>query len=148
MPNTFFTETEQQRLIEAIKAAELNTSGEIRLHVEPECSGDAYERALEVFGTLGMHATELHNGVLFYIAYDSHKLAIVGDKGIHEQVTQQFWDQEKELLLAHFKEGKHVEGLVKAITDAGDKLKVFFPYQQNDSNELSNDISYGGGTNE
>lgn len=148
MPKTFFTDTEQQQLIEAIKAAELNTSGEIRLHIEPTCEGDAYERALEVFGILGMHSTELHNGVLFYVAYESHKLAIIGDSGIHTKVSQQFWDAEKELLVAHFKEGKYAEGLAQAITDAGQKLKTHFPFMKNDTNELSNDISYGGGKDE
>jgi uncharacterized membrane protein len=145
MSKTFFTQIQQEQIVDAIKTAELNTSGEIRLHIEPACEGDAYERALEVFKSLGMHATELHNGVLIYVAYEAKKLAIVGDKGIHEKVSQQFWDAEKELLVAHFKQGNHAEGLVKAIADVGEKLKVFFPYLKNDTNELSNDISFGGG---
>src|SRR6478735_3091048 len=91
MSKTFFTETEQQQIIEAIKQAELNTSGEIRLHIEPTCDGDPYERAQKVFESLGMQTTELKNGVLFYLAYKSKKFAIIGDKGIHEKVSQQFW---------------------------------------------------------
>lgn len=144
MAKNFFSETEQQQIVEAIKQAELNTSGEIRVHIEPTCDGDAYERATRVFESLGMHATELKNGVLFYVAYDSHKFAILGDKGIHEKVSQQFWDEEKELLLVHFKQDRYAEGLCKAISDAGKKLKEYFPYTDNDTNELSNDISYGG----
>lgn len=148
MSKNFFSEAEQQEIVEAIKQAELNTSGEIRVHIEPSCDGDAYDRAKTVFESLGMHATELKNGVLFYIAYKSHKFAILGDKGIHEKVSQQFWDAEKELLLAHFKEGKYAIGLCKAIGDAGTKLKEHFPYADNDTNELSNDISFGGGDHE
>jgi len=145
MSKNFFTQTEQQQIVEAINQAELNTSGEIRLHIEPNCEGDSYDRALHIFGSLNMHATKLNNGVLFYVAYDSKKFAILGDSGIHQKVSQSFWDAEKELLLAHFKEGKYVEGLIKAIGDAGDKLKKYFPYQNTDSNELSNDVSFGGG---
>lgn len=145
MAKHFFTETEQQQIIEAIKQAELNTSGEIRLHIEPKCDDDPYDRAQKVFESLGMHATELKNGVLFYLAYQSKKFAIIGDQGIHEKVSQQFWDAEKEVLLHYFKEGNHAAGLIKAIGDAGQKLKSHFPFQSNDTNELSNDISFGGG---
>ncbi|MFN3445558.1 MAG: TPM domain-containing protein [Bacteroidia bacterium] len=150
MSKTFFTTQEQDQIIESIRLAELNTSGEIRLHIEANCEGDAYERAKVVFEQLGMHATEQKNGVLFYLAYADHKFAILGDKGIHEKVSQQFWDAEKELLLSYFKQQKFAEGLCLAITQAGEKLKQHFPYQSNDTNELSNDISFGseGGKHE
>lgn len=144
MAKNFFTETEQQQIVESIKQAELNTSGEIRVHIEPTCEGDSYERAQKVFESLGMDATDLKNGVLFYLAYESKKFAILGDKGIHEKVSQQFWDTEKVLLEQHFKAGSYAEGLIKAIGDAGQKLKLHFPYAENDTNELSNDISFGG----
>lgn len=148
MSKTFFTETEQQQIIEAIKQAELNTSGEIRLHIEAKCKEDAYVRAKKVFESLGMHKTELKNGVLFYVAYQHKKLAILGDSGIHQQVSQQFWDEEKELMVQYFKSGNYAEGLCIAITKAGEKLKKYFPYQLNDTNELSNEISFGGGSND
>lgn len=145
MAKTFFTETEQQQIVEAIRQAELNTSGEIRLHVEARCKGDAYQQAKSVFEGLGMHKTALKNGVLFYLAYQDKKFAILGDKGIHEKVSQQFWDQEKELLLQYFKQQQHAEGLCLAIKQAGEKLKQYFPHASDDTNELSNDISFGKG---
>lgn len=150
MSKTFFTSQEQDQIIESIRMAELNTSGEIRLHIEANCDGDAYERAKVVFEQLGMHATEQKNGVLFYLAYANQKFAILGDKGIHEKVSQQFWDEEKELLVSYFKQQKFAEGLCLAIAQAGDKLKQHFPYQSNDTNELSNEISFGnkGGKHE
>lgn len=143
MAKTFLTSEDQEQIVEAIRLAELNTSGEIRVHVEANCSGDAYARAKIVFEELGMHATELKNGVLFYLAYADKKFAIIGDKGIHEKVSQQFWDEEKELLLTYFKQAKFAEGLQLAIAQAGEKLKLHFPYQQGDVNELSNEISFG-----
>ena len=83
MSKTFFTGTEQTQIIESIRLAELNTSGEIRLHIEAHCEGEPYTRAKIVFEELGMHATEQKNGVLFYLAYTDHKFAILGDRGIH-----------------------------------------------------------------
>lgn len=144
MSKNFFTDTEQQQIVEAIKQAELNTSGEIRVHIEPTCEGDPYERGLKVFESLGMHATELKNGVLFYLAYKSKKFAILGDKGIHEKVSQQFWDSTKELMQSFFKQERYAKGLCEGIAQAGEKLKAHFPYTSTDTNELSNDLSFGG----
>lgn len=143
MAETFFTPKEQDQIVESIRKAELNTSGEIRLHIEANCSLNPYERAKQVFESLGMHATELKNGVLFYLAYADKKFAIIGDKGIHEKVSQQFWDEEKELLISYFKQNKFADGLCLAIAQTGEKLKQHFPYHSSDKNELSNDISFG-----
>lgn len=148
MPKTFFTEAEQQQIVESIRLAELNTSGEIRVHLEAKCEGDAYEHAKAIFEQLGMHNTEQKNGVLIYLAYSDKKFAILGDSGIHEKVSQQFWHEEKELLLSHFRQEQYAEGLCRVIAQAGQKLKIHFPYQDNDTNELSNDISFGKDTNE
>jgi uncharacterized membrane protein len=133
---------EEQILVEAIATAEKNTSGEIRVHIEKACNGDVLERAKVVFEKLGMTATEARNGVLIYIAEESHKFAIIGDAGIHEKVGHDFWDHSKDLMLAHFKKGEFVEGIKEAVLSCGEALKKYFPYQKNDANELSNDISY------
>ncbi|MCU0422916.1 MAG: TPM domain-containing protein [Bacteroidia bacterium] len=143
MPETFFNAKEQESIIEAIKQAELATSGEIRVHIESTCEGDVYETALATFNRLGMQQTEQRNAVLFYIAYASKKFAIIGDEGIHNKVTQYFWDTEKEMMAAYFKKGEYAKGLIQAILDAGEKLKVHFPYQSNDLNELPNSLSFG-----
>lgn len=138
-----FTKAEEQRIIDAIKAAEENTSGEIRIHIERKCKKDVYAEAVEVFERLGMTKTELRNGVLILVALDDHKFAIIGDKGINEKVPQNFWEETKDLMLAHFKEGRIADGIIEGITDAGEQLKQYFPYQSNDENELDDDISYG-----
>lgn len=133
---------EEAILVEAIAVAEKNTSGEIRVHIEKACKGDVLERAKEVFEKLGMTATEARNGVLIYIAEESHKFAIIGDAGIHEKVGSDFWDQSKNLMLQHFIKGEFVQGIKAAVLSCGEALKAHFPYQKNDTNELSNDISY------
>ena len=139
----YFTEENKLQIANAIRAAELNTSGEIRIHIEKFCKGDVLDQAAYVFGKLEMHKTKLRNGVLFYLAIEDHKFAILGDAGINEKVSDDFWDKTKEMVLSKFKEGKLTEGLTSGILMAGEQLKKYFPYMEDDENELSNDISYG-----
>jgi uncharacterized membrane protein len=139
--NDFLTPSQEQQIIEAIKSAEKNTSGEIRVHIENNTEKPPMERALEVFYLLKMDATNLKNGVLFYIATESKKFAILGDEGINTKVPENFWDTEKELMLSNFTQGKFAKGVELAILEVGKKLKEFFPYQSNDTNELSDEIS-------
>lgn len=139
----FLTESQEQALIQAIKVAEKNTSGEIRVHIEKETELPPYDRALEVFYNLKMDATELRNGVLFYIAVESKKMAILGDQGINDLVPDNFWDEEKELVISYFKKGEFTKGLELAILEVGKKLKEYFPYMLDDTNELSDEISKG-----
>jgi uncharacterized membrane protein len=138
-----FSKAEEQRILDAIKAAEENTSGEIRIHIERKCKKDVYTEAVEVFERLGMTKTVLRNGVLILVALDDHKFAIIGDQGINEKVPSNFWEETKELMVDHFKAGRIADGIIEGITDAGQQLKQYFPYQSNDENELDDDISYG-----
>jgi len=138
------SDTQQKSIVEAIKQAENNTSGEIKVHIEEKCStSDAMERAQEIFKYLLLHQTAQRNGVLFYLAYEDQKFAIFGDKGINEKVGQGFWDSTKDLLRENFKKGDFENGLVSAITEAGNQLKHYFPYQSDDKNEISDEISRG-----
>lgn len=139
----FLSEAEASQIVEAIASAEKNTSGEIRLHIEPYCKMDVLDRAADVFGFLEMHKTALRNGVLFYVAFEDHKFAILGDAGINAKVEPGFWDEIKELVLADFKDKRFADGISKGILKAGEKLKEQFPYQSDDKNELSDEISYG-----
>jgi uncharacterized membrane protein len=144
MEQLLFSETEQKSVIEAIRTAELATSGEIRVHIEQNCSeNDVLERAKQVFAELGMHRTELKNGVLFYLAVKDRKFAVLGDQGIDERVPADFWNRIRDLMRGHFANREFAEGLRKGIEQAGQQLKMYFPYQDNDTNELSDDISFG-----
>ena len=139
----FFTDSQQQAIIKSIENAELNTSGEIRLHVEDTCKINPVDRAIEIFEKLEMHKTELRNGVLFYLATKDKKIAVIGDKGINDIVTENFWDDVKNEIINQFKNNLFSEGICKGIEMAGEKLKMHFPFQLDDTNELSNDISFG-----
>lgn len=142
-PDDFFTKDQQKRIVEAIGQAEQNTSGEIRVHIEEKCKKDVLDRAAEVFAMLKMHKTELRNGVLFYLSLEDCKFAILGDGGINAKVPENFWESVKEAVLEQFKLDNQTEGLVRGILMAGEKLKAHFPYQKDDVNELSDEISFG-----
>ncbi|MGB3947523.1 MAG: TPM domain-containing protein [Bacteroidia bacterium] len=139
----FFSEEQKLAIQKSIANAELNTSGEIRVHVDNDCKEDVLDKAANIFHQLGMDATELSNGVLFYLAVKDKKFAILGDKGINEKVPADFWDTIKNTMQEHFKKAEFTVGLCKGIEMAGEKLKIHFPLQHNDINELSNDVSFG-----
>ena len=139
----YFTKEEKEDITLAIKNAELDTSGEIRVHIENTCKGDAKDQAAYLFEKLSMHKTELRNGVWFYLAVKNRKFAILGDVGINQKVPENFWDNIRDTMLGRFRENKFTDGLVEGITMAGKQLKEHFPYQTDDVNELSDEISFG-----
>jgi uncharacterized membrane protein len=139
----FLTKAEEGEIVEAIRLAEKNTSGEIRVHLEKKTSMATIDRAVEVFNQLNMDKTKESNGVLIYVAVKSRQFAIYGDKGIYQKVGEDFWDSTKEIMLKHFKEGNNKVALVEGILKAGEQLKHFFPYESDDIDELSNEISKG-----
>jgi len=134
---------DKAEIVKAIKSAEKKTSGEIQVHVDKHCKEDVLDRAAHVFKTLKMHETKERNGVLFYLAIKDHKFAILGDMGINQKVEEGFWDSIKDHVIAKFKENKFGEGLSEGILKAGEKLSSHFPYQDDDENELSDEISFG-----
>ncbi len=139
----FLTKEEEQEIVEAIRLAEKETSGEIRVHIEKTTSLDTFDRAKEVFHLLKMDATDLKNGVLIYLAVDDHSFVICGDKGIDDVVPEDFWDCTKDRMLVHFKNGNFKQGLIDGIARAGEQLQKYFPWQEGDNDELSNEISKG-----
>ena len=139
---TFFTKEQQTRILEAVREAERATSGEVRVHIETNCPEDVLDRAAWLFGKLGMNKTDLRNGVLFYLAVNDKKFAILGDAGINAVVPKGFWDEISLLLATNFRKGLFTEGLCEGIIMAGQQLKAHFPYKGDDVNELSDEISF------
>ncbi len=129
------------KIIEAISQAELKTSGEIRVHIRKKCSEDSLKDARRTFRKLGMHRTKNKNAVLLFIAQDSHRFAIIGDEGIHRHVGESFWDKTRDGLTQSFLQGRFKEGIMEAVQNIGDKLKIFFPAGSDDKNELSNTVT-------
>ena len=140
--DNFISKPDQGRVVSAIGEAEKMTSGEIRVHITPRCGKDVMRDAIRTFNRLGMYKTRHRNGVLIFVAFESRKFAILGDSGINEVVATNYWDDEKEILLEFFKNNDPATGLCSVIARVGAKLKAYFPIEDDDVNELSNDISY------
>ena len=127
----------------AIADAELQTSGEIRVHIETSCKGEVLDRASIVFAALKMHKTEARNGVLVYLSTEDRKFAILGDAGINSVVDKDFWQSTYDIALPLLKEGKWTEALCQTLDSCGIQLKAHFPYKGGDVNELDNTVSWG-----
>ena len=138
----FFTEEQKHRITDAIKSAELDTSGEIRVHIEADCKEDVLDRASHIFEKLEIHKTEKRNGVLFYLSINDRKFAILGDAGINSVTPDDFWEDIKNTVIKHFKNSEFDLGLSTGIEMTGKALKEHFPYQSDDVNELSDEISF------
>ncbi len=141
-PSKFFSKEQKELITRAVREAELNTSGEIRVHIERKCMGEALDRASYIFEKLHMNRTARRNGVLFYLAIDDHEFAILGDAGINALTPDDFWNVISGKMAGLFREGSFTEGLVTGIQMAGEQLKEHFPYETDDVNELSDDISF------
>lgn len=142
-PKKFFSKTDIQLIENAIENAEKLSSGEIRLHIQSITKeADVLLAAKSVFEKLNMHETALRNGVLFYLSIDDHQFAVIGDKGINEVVPANFWDTICQQIIEFFKNGQYTDGLMWAIEQAGKQLAIYFPIQKDDTNELSNEISF------
>ncbi len=137
----FLSQNEEQEIVAAIRMAEKNTSGEIRVHLERHTAIDALDRAKEIFHILKMDNTKEENGVLIYVAVEDNQLAICGDRGIDQKVPSDFWESIKDQMVAFFKEGYFKEGLIAGVTSAGEKLSAFFPWEHDDINELPDEIT-------
>jgi uncharacterized membrane protein len=136
---------EEEQIVNAIRLAEKNTSGEIRVYVESRCRFmDPVDRAIEIFFGLKMEKTDDHNGVLIYVALKDRQLAIYGDEGIHMKVGKEFWQNAVKQMLIHFNKENHVTGICETVLAIGRTLEKEFPYEPNDDkNELPDAIVFG-----
>lgn len=144
-PVEHFSEDQKAAIVEAIRNAELRTSGEVRIYIESKCKlVNPVHRAKEIFDNLQMHKTEQRNAVLLYVAMKDRQLAVYGDEGIHLKVGYDFWNAKVKTMLQHFNKQNYTEGLVKIIHDIGEALVTNFPYDnKEDKNELPDDIVFG-----
>lgn len=139
----FLTKDDELEIVEAIRKAENQTSGEIRIHIEKNTSLAPLERAKEVFHFLKMDLTKDENGVLIYVAVESKQFAIYGDKGINKVVPENFWNSTRDAIQNQFKLGNFKQGLIDGILQAGNQLQKHFPWDNDDKNELPDTISKG-----
>ena len=138
----FLSKLEHDRIVHAIREAESNTSGEIRVYVQRgKLSGDPLTAAQKKFHQLGMHKTREQNAVLIFVAPRAHKFAVVGDKAIHKKCGDEFWQRIVEGMRTHFQNEKFSHALVGAIQEIGKMLAAHFPKTSTNANELPDEIA-------
>jgi len=142
-PEKFLTEEEKKLVEEAIKRAEKETSGEIKVYIDRFCWEKIEDKAARVFKKLGLDKTKERNAVLIYLVTTNREFLIYGDEGIHQKVGDDFWEDVKNSMVEDFKEGNFGKGIADAVKNIGEKLKKFFPYKKEDINEISDEIEYG-----
>ena len=138
----FIPTDQQERIAQAITEAEKCTSGEIVVHVTPRCRRAPMDGAKRIFKKFGLQNTERRNAVLIYIAYEDHKLAVIGDKGIYDNAPADIWNEDVALLTDRIASGRQVDGLCEVIARIGQRLSHYFPSVRDDVNEISNDVQY------
>ena len=139
----FLSEEEEHEIVQAILKAERNTSGEIRVHIEAHTRMDHFDRTKEVFHMLKMDHTKDENGVLIYVAVTDKKFVIYGDKGIDKVTPDNFWETTRDTIQSQFKIGNYKKGIIDGVIVAGKELETYFPWNHDDTNELSNEVSKG-----
>jgi uncharacterized membrane protein len=137
----FLSAKDEEEIVEAIRIAECDTSGEIRVHIEQKCDIDVYEHALDVFHILKMDNTIQRNGVLIYLAVDNKSFVIIGDQGINNIVGADFWNSTRDKIATQFKSGNFKQGIIEGVTEAGKALSQYFPWNHYNKDELDNTIS-------
>ena len=138
----YLSEKEIIDLVEVIKMAENQSTGEIRLHIDSSAEKENTEVAFEVFQRLEMYKTKDRNAVLFHVNFNQRYLAIIGDEGIHQKVCQSFWDKIHSEVITQFVQGKYFFGLKEAIFKTGKELKKYFPVKEENPNELPDEITF------
>ena len=141
----FFSDADKAQIVEAIRIAEKETSGEIRIYVESKNPFvEPIDRAAEIFFKLKMEQTDLRNAVLLYIAMDHHELALFADEGIYQKAGAEYWDNAVKNMIAQFTKHNISNGIEQCVLQIGATLKEKFPYiPTEDKNELPDEIVFG-----
>ena len=139
-PTAFLSQDEKERVEAAIASAERRTSGEIRVMIARSVRGEVLDAARARFARLKMHETRDRNGLLILLAVASRRFAIFGDREVDRLIGQQGWDRVRDGMAERFRAGEFAEGLVYAVEQVAAVLAEHFPWREDDTNELPNEV--------
>ncbi len=133
--------------LDAIERAVADTErmhqGELRLVIEPGLTladlwrrRSARDRAIELFGRLGVWDTEHNSGVLIYVLLADYRVEIVADRGVHRRAGDGQWSTICGQMQAHFAAGRFEAGTLAGIAAVGALLTRHFPHTGASQNEL------------
>lgn len=142
----FFSKLDRPAIVEAIRLAESKGRGEIRVHLHHGRVADSRVAAERVFLSLGMAKTAERTGCLLFIAPEERAFSVIGDRGIHDKVGNDFWLEARDRAASRFAGGRFTEGIVEAVGLLGDALARHFPLVEGSAgvNELSNEVTEDG----
>lgn len=136
----FVDKLRHEDIVRAIREAEATTSGEIRVFITSKEVADPMATAKQHFTEMGMTKTRKRNGVLIFVAPQSHKFAVIGDTGVHAKCGEKFWNELVSEMTPHFREAHYSKALIHAIQKAGRVLAEHFPRRPGDANELPDEV--------
>ena len=141
-----FTAKVLAHIEKCLRRVEGRHAGELRFAVEtafdlPELwyGITPRQRALQVFGQLGVWDTDSNNGVLIYVLMADRDVEIIADRAIAARVAQAEWDAVCRDMEAQFRAGRYAEGSEAGITAVGRLLGKYFPGRGGDSDEQPNE---------
>lgn len=131
-----------KKIEQAISYLEKQTSAELRVVVERKAKKcqSAIERAEQLFSELSMQDTADRNAVLIYLSFKPHYIAVVGDKGIHAKVGDEFWQSVYSVMKIQCQQGNYTQAICQGILQVEQQLAAYFPAKPSDVNELSNEV--------
>ena len=140
-----FTSAVLAQIEQAIREVEHLHAGEVRFAVETAYELDDLQagltprqRALQVFGQLGVWDTAENNGVLIYLSMADRDVEIIADRGIAARVSQAEWDAVCREMEDHYRQRRFAEGSVAGVRGVGRLLSRHFPNRGGDRDELPN----------
>lgn len=141
-----------ERLGQRVAQGERGHTGQVRIHAEAGLpwsylwrEASPRERALTLFGKLGVWDTEANNGVLIYLLLAERAIEVVADRGLARHVPEAQWRALVERMAPHFRQGRFEEGLGLALEEVTRLLAQHFPAEagQLRANELPDHPTLG-----
>ena len=140
-----FPKAALRRIEQAIAASERSHCGELRLVIEANLplagllrDQSSRQRAVELFGELGVWDTEHNCGVLIYLQLLDRRVEIVADREIHRRVGDAFWSTVCRRLEDSFRDGQYEAGTLRALGEITAALAEHFPATGDNPDELPN----------
>ncbi len=138
----FLNQLRHDDIVAAIRDAERQTSGEIRVFITRKPVDDPVSAAQSAFVHLGMEKTRERNGVLIFVAPRAQKFAVIGDSAVHAKCGDVFWQEMKDAMADHFRKSEFTQGIILGVKKAGALLAQQFPHRRDDQNELPDDVAH------
>jgi uncharacterized membrane protein len=129
----FLNRLEHERVHRAVQSAEKDTSVRIVVYISHRRVTDPMKAGHQAFKKLKLETEQEKAGLLFFIAPQSRKFAVLGGTALHEKLGQAWWDRLVQVLSADFRREKFTDGLVSVLDEIAPALKLHFPFRSRPS---------------